>query len=305
MNKVLNYISPDIRIFPTPSYQNFGNNYTSLSSGLEFYLNSPKTAEKSYITELIKNHCYSYKANITKFYVTTEIEHPDTEISKVIINLNITNYTPYPQYPVDESYTINIPSSNTIYINATSTIGLMYSLDSLLQLILPSYSKIPFPTLISDKPNYNWRGVLIDTSRHYLPINKIKKIILGMRYSKYNILHWHITDGVSFPLKIRKYENITKDKLIWKNNEYYDKTMINDIINYAKSNGIRVVPEIDSPAHIGIIKKVFNDIICECDNKKIDYNNYDEMNKHVLNLTNPKTLELMVLLLLLFCSMIY
>lgn len=209
MNKLLTYVSPDIRIFPTPFYQSFGKNSTSLSSGLEFYLYSPSNEDKSYIINLIKQHCYSYKANKTEFYVTNEIEHPNIEISKVIINLNTSDYSNSPpQFPVNESYSISIPSSNTIYVNTTSTVGLIYSLDSLLQFLLPSLSKIPFPTLILDKPSYNWRGVLIDTSRHYIPIEKIKKIIKGMRYNKFNILHWHLTDGVSFPLKIKKYEKI-------------------------------------------------------------------------------------------------
>ena len=56
--------------------------------------------------------------------------------------------------------------------------------------------------MISDYPEFQWRGVMIDTARHYLKVKKKKKTIDACLYSKANVLHWHITDEDSFPLEI-------------------------------------------------------------------------------------------------------
>lgn len=58
------------------------------------------------------------------------------------------------------------------------------------------------PVVISDAPQYLWRSVMIDTSRHFLPVTTIKRAIDAMMYSKLNVLHWHITDEDTFPLFI-------------------------------------------------------------------------------------------------------
>ena len=58
------------------------------------------------------------------------------------------------------------------------------------------------PILIDDQPEFVWRGLMIDTARHYLPVPFIKKIINGLMFSKLNILHWHAVDQDSFPIFI-------------------------------------------------------------------------------------------------------
>jgi hexosaminidase len=58
------------------------------------------------------------------------------------------------------------------------------------------------PIVIEDAPEFKWRGLMIDSSRHFLPLSLIKKTIDGLLFNKMNILHWHIIDQDSFPLEI-------------------------------------------------------------------------------------------------------
>ncbi len=68
-------------------------------------------------------------------------------------------------------------------------------------------------THIKDFPRFSYRGLLIDTARHFIPVNVLKKQIDAMSYSKYNVLHWHIVDDQSFPFESLKYPNLTKNVL--------------------------------------------------------------------------------------------
>lgn len=70
-----------------------------------------------------------------------------------------------------------------------------------------------------------------------MPVDTIKKILNGMQHSKLNVLHWHITDGVSFPLEIKEYPDLIH-YTTW-NDQYYSKNDVLDIVNYAKLFGIR------------------------------------------------------------------
>ena len=87
---------------------------------------------------------------------------------------------------------------------------------------------------------------MIDTSRHFLPVSTIKRAIDTMMYSKLNVLHWHITDEDAFPLQIPNVPELSQYGSI---SGVYSPTDVKSIISYGKSRGVRVVPEIDTPAH--------------------------------------------------------
>ncbi len=100
---------------------------------------------------------------------------------------------------------------------------------------------------IVDSPRFSHRGMLIDTSRHFLSIEAIHQILESMEYSKFNVLHWHIVDSPSFP-----YESKTWP-LLWNGaysvyERYSQKDMLG-IVEFAKERGIRVIPEFDMPGH--------------------------------------------------------
>ncbi len=87
---------------------------------------------------------------------------------------------------------------------------------------------------------------MIDSSRHFLPVAAIKKSIDGLMFSKMNILHWHIIDEDSFPMEVMSIPELSQFGQIAGT---YSQGDIKEIVSYGKSRGVRVVVEIDTPAH--------------------------------------------------------
>ena len=104
--------------------------------------------------------------------------------------------------------------------------------------------------MIKDKPRYPHRGFIIDTSRNFLSVDKLTNILDAMSYNKLNTFHWHITDTQSFPMEIKKHPQMVHYGAYSKA-KYYTQEDIKMIVNYARVRGIRVIPELDAPAHAG------------------------------------------------------
>ena len=87
---------------------------------------------------------------------------------------------------------------------------------------------------------------MIDTARHFLSVDTIKRAIDGMMYLKLNILHWHIVDEDSFPMYVPEVPELSESGSI---GGVFSENDLKVVIAYAKLRGVRVVPEIDTPAH--------------------------------------------------------
>jgi hexosaminidase len=109
-----------------------------------------------------------------------------------------------------------------------------------------SYFVEGIPIVIDDAPEFKWRGLMIDSSRHFLPVSLIKKTIDGLLFNKMNILHWHIIDQDSFPLQVPTVPELNQ---YGKVGGSYSPADVKEVINYAKLRGVRVIVEIDTPAH--------------------------------------------------------
>ncbi|CAI0443035.1 unnamed protein product [Linum tenue] len=159
---------------------------------------------------------------------------------------------------VDESYKLFIGKSDgqsivwEATIEANTIYGALRGLETFSQLCVFDYGTKSVqihkaPWFIQDKPRFNYRGMMIDTSRHYLPIEVIKQIIESMSYAKFNVLHWHIIDEQSFPLEVPSYPKLWKSS--YSNWERYTVEDAYEIVNFAKSRGINVMAEVDVPGH--------------------------------------------------------
>jgi len=158
-------------------------------------------------------------------------------------------------------------NANVINVEAANTEGLFYGIQTLNQLI-EYYSKTnsPIPALkIQDQPQFIWRGMHLDVSRHFFPKSDIKKYIDYLALYKMNVFHWHLTDDQGWRIEIKKYPKLTsigafrKESMVGHYNEqrydgkpyggFYTQEDIKEIVAYAKQNHITVVPEIEMPGH--------------------------------------------------------
>ncbi|XP_055382720.1 chitooligosaccharidolytic beta-N-acetylglucosaminidase-like [Condylostylus longicornis] len=187
---------------------------------------------------------------------------PDMEFLKdegrlLNIKLCVQNNSIQLTWNTDESYSLNITiGNNEVFaeINAKTYFGARHGLETLSQLIvydnIRNEIQIVAEAEINDKPAYQHRGLMLDTSRNYFSIDSIKKTIDGMAMTKLNTFHWHIIDSQSFPLVIKSRPDFYRYGA-YSSHQIYTPENIKDIIEFARIRGIRVIPEFDAPAHVG------------------------------------------------------
>jgi len=146
----------------------------------------------------------------------------------------------------DESYQLTV-SDSAAQLTAPNTLGALRGMQTFLQLatITPNGFAVPAVT-IKDQPRFPWRGLLIDVSRHFIPLDVLRRNIDGMAAVKMNVLHWHLSDDQGFRAESKKFPKLTG---MGSDGQFYTQDEIRDLINYAHDRGIRVMPEFDMPGH--------------------------------------------------------
>lgn len=161
----------------------------------------------------------------------------------------------------NEAYILNI-SEKQVEIIGSSDEGLFRGMQTFFQLIPPSAKahkkneqvKVPC-FMISDSPAFTWRGLNLDCSRHFMTKDFIKRYIDILAYYKFNTFHWHLTEDQGWRIEIKKYPKLTKVGAWRKEGDgsiyggYYTQEDIREIVAYAESRYINIVPEIEMPGH--------------------------------------------------------
>ncbi len=146
----------------------------------------------------------------------------------------------------DESYSLEISASGA-KLDATTTLGIMRGLETFLQLVQTISDGFAAPAImIHDKPRFAWRGLMIDVSRHFIPLDVLKRNLDGMAAVKLNVFHWHLSDNQGFRVESKKFPKLTE---MGSDGLFYTQGEVRDLIAYAHDRGIRVVPEFDMPGH--------------------------------------------------------
>lgn len=177
-----------------------------------------------------------------------------------------------------EAYEL-IVAKNSVTIKASSNAGFVYGLETIYQLLPPSIEskkvvaninwEIPICT-IKDKPRFKYRGLMLDVSRHFFNKEYIKKTIDGLAMHKMNVLHLHLVDDQGWRIEIKKYPKLTEVGA-WRVDQedkhwiqrrtvspeekgtyggFLTQKELKEIIAYAQSKNIDIIPEIEMPAHV-------------------------------------------------------
>ena len=146
----------------------------------------------------------------------------------------------------DESYRLTV-TPEKIELQADNDIGALRGLETLLQLLQADEKGYFFPAVkVVDAPRFPWRGLLIDVSRHFMPMEVLKRNLDGMAAVKLNVLHWHLVDDQGFRVESKTFPKLHE---MGSDGFYFTQEQIREIIAYANDRGIRVMPEFDVPAH--------------------------------------------------------
>lgn len=170
----------------------------------------------------------------------------DAATAKLVISCESAGQA-IPALGEDESYDLTVTSQQAA-LKAKTTVGALRGLETLLQLPVADRDGYYLPALtISDAPRFEWRGLLVDASRHFQPVENIKHTIDGLAAVKMNVLHWHLSDDQGFRVESKKYPKL--HELGTADGNYYTQEQIRDVVAYARDRGVRVVPEFDIPGH--------------------------------------------------------
>lgn len=155
------------------------------------------------------------------------------------------------EYGVDESYKLSVSEEDGCRIDAPTTWGALRGMETFSQLLKGdgegNFYVDSLPLKIEDEPRYSHRGILIDTSRHYLPLETLYQVIESLEYAKISVLHLHLVDAQSFPYVSETTPSLSEGAYSPKS--IYTQEDIQNLVSFAYLRGIRMLIEVDVPGH--------------------------------------------------------
>ena len=188
-----------------------------------------------------------------------------------------------------EGYSLVITPRRAV-VKASAKAGLFYAFQTVMRLLPPNIAmgvrdttihSLSLPSLtINDEPRFEYRGFMLDVSRHFFGPDEIKRLLRLMAVYKMNRFHWHLTDDQGWRIEIKQYPRLTsigskshncrmndmKNGVWWLNDQYgphfYTQEQVADIVNYARELHIEVIPEIDMPGHFSAAMAAYPQYSC-------------------------------------------
>jgi hexosaminidase len=219
------------------------------------------------MTTLLSAMEHNFRTEVSREDKRRFIHAPATR-GVVRISVQLKDYdTVRANYLNDESYSLEIKDkanavSNSkqsddihVAISANTVFGYRHALETLSQLISfdsarNSFAIVTQVEILNDGPTFPYRGIMIDVSRNFISVDKVKENIRAAGYNKMNVVHMHLSDTPSIPLTFPRQPNMTyygaySDKNVFSTED------ISNLVEFANGYGIMLIPEIDAPAHMG------------------------------------------------------
>ncbi|KAF7138761.1 hypothetical protein RHSIM_Rhsim07G0048800 [Rhododendron simsii] len=252
-------ISSSINVWPKPRTFSWPHPHSILVSPL-LTISSPK---HKYLTPAVNR--YSRQILTEKHHhVNPPGVNPTFTPSLKALNLTVRDIRAPLHHGVNESYTLTVPAGGaaaaTAVIAAETVWGAMRGLETFSQLVWGDPIRIAAGVFVWDAPIFGHRGVLLDTSRNYYEVEDILRTIGAMSWNKMNVFHWHITDSQSFPIVLPSEPELAL-KGSYGEGMQYSAEDVRRVVEFGLEHGVRVLPEIDMPAHTGSWAEAYPEIV--------------------------------------------
>lgn len=197
----------------------------------------------------------SYIKEITGYELATATGQPGKGIS-LVIDQSIQN---------PEGYQLTV-SDNGIRIAGSTDAGVFYGIQTLRKSIPATAQgmnvELPAAT-INDYPRFAYRGMMLDVSRHFFPVDSVKTYLDILALHNQNTFHWHLSDDQGWRIEIKKYPELAEIGGQLPNNDrkggYYTQEEFKDLVNYANERFITIIPEVDIPGHTAAVFAAYPD----------------------------------------------
>ena len=222
---------PKLNVMPTPSVVEFGTGQLllqrSFSIAVEGFQNAMlERGVQRFVAELSRETGMQLKDIATGSTNPSLVIHAEHRSEAV------------PRLGEDESYELTVSESGA-KLTAPNPLGILHGLQTFLQLVATSTNGFAVPAVtIKDQPRFAWRGLLIDVSRHFIPLNVLKRNVDGMAAVKMNVLHLHLSDNEGFRVESKRSSKLHE---LGSDGLYYTQNEIRDLVSYAHDRGIRVL----------------------------------------------------------------
>ena len=155
--------------------------------------------------------------------------------------------------PTAEGYRLAITAEG-VALDADGPLGVLRGLATLRQLIetTPPGAALPYAR-IDDAPRFVWRGLMIDTVRHFMSLETVKRQIDAMERVKLNVLHLHLSDDQGFRVESKRYPKLQATG----DGQFYTQAQVRELVAYAAARGVRIVPEFDVPGHTRAVAEAY------------------------------------------------
>jgi hexosaminidase len=155
----------------------------------------------------------------------------------------------------EEGYHLHVTRERGIQVEAASDRGVCWALTTLYT--LTEGGSVPCCD-VTDAPRFPYRGVLLDSVRHFFPVETVKAFIEAVSLAKINALHWVLTNDQGWRIETKRFPALHGQC----GEEYYTQSEIAGVVSFAKDRGVEVIPEIDLPGHTTSILSVYPELGC-------------------------------------------
>ncbi|WP_346237640.1 beta-N-acetylhexosaminidase [Niabella insulamsoli] len=229
-------------VIPQPQQATLGNGQ---------FLLSQRTALVVSDASLKNAALYLQQQMLQQQHIAVAVQPAAKSLNRIILSID-------KDFQNEEGYSLSV-KPDAIEVSAATPQGVFYGTISLLQLLEQGKQTDEGLLMdcwnIKDAPRYGWRGLMLDESRHFFGMEKVKSILNWMAYYKLNRFHWHLTDEPAWRIEIKNYPKLALIGGIGTHTnpqspaQFYTQQQIAEIVNYAAERNIVVIPEIDMPGH--------------------------------------------------------